>query len=62
MQAAEADRDLARLNLDATRVVSPIDGVISRLIAQPGDAVLGDSFNLATIVSLDPMYRGFLYW
>jgi RND family efflux transporter MFP subunit len=58
LEAAEADRQLAEHNLDATKVVSPIDGVISRVQAGHGD-FSNNSTNLATIVSLDPLYVEF---
>lgn len=38
-QQAVADRDVAKLNLDRTRVVAPVNGVITNFTLQPGDYV-----------------------
>jgi RND family efflux transporter MFP subunit len=38
-QQAIADRDLAKLNLDRTRVVAPANGIITNFDIQPGDYV-----------------------
>jgi RND family efflux transporter MFP subunit len=56
---ARATVEQARIPLDFTRVVSPIDGMIGLPEVTPGNLVVGDrarSTLLATIVSLDPMY------
>jgi RND family efflux transporter MFP subunit len=55
VEVAQADRDLARLNLDSTRVEAPIDGVVSRVMEQPGNSVRADDTLLAVIISLDPL-------
>jgi multidrug efflux system membrane fusion protein len=44
------------LNLDFTKVTSPIDGQVSRYYLTLGNLVSQDSTLLTTIVSLDPMY------
>jgi RND family efflux transporter MFP subunit len=54
--AARAGRELARLNLDFTRVVAPIDGRIGRRLLDPGNLVKADDTILATIVTRDPLY------
>lgn len=36
-QQALANRDQARLNLSRTRIVSPVNGYVTNLLAQPGD-------------------------
>ncbi len=38
-QQAIADRDLAKLNLDRTRIVAPTNGIITNFDLQPGDYV-----------------------
>lgn len=54
-KAAQADRELAELDWQRTRVLAPIDGKISRALVTVGNAVnLGTT--LTTIVSVDPMH------
>lgn len=55
-QAAEAAVQLARLNLEFTRIRAPIDGRISRERVTPGNLISGDQTLLATLVSIDPVY------
>jgi RND family efflux transporter MFP subunit len=38
-QQAIADRDLAQLNLDRSRVIAPVNGIISNFSLRPGDYV-----------------------
>ena len=63
LHVAEANRDLAALNLEYTKVTAPVGGRISRYIVtmgnliQPGDQ--GGGTVLTTIVSVDPMYAYF---
>lgn len=52
----KAARDLARLNLEFTKVRAPITGRIGRGMVDPGNLVQADDTMLTTIVSLDPMY------
>src|SRR5205823_1669096 len=52
----QSARDLARLNLEYTKVLAPISGRISRRMVDPGNMVQADVTPLTTIVSLDPMY------
>lgn len=56
LQAAQAQLDLARINLDYTEIRSPIDGRIGRTAITPGNVVSPSSGALATVVSADPMY------
>ncbi len=56
VQAAEANAEKARLNLQFTDVISPIDGVVSRNLLSVGNLVNADNTLLTTIVSEDPMY------
>jgi RND family efflux transporter MFP subunit len=56
---AKANRDLAQLNLDFTKVCAPLSGRISRRYIDPGNLVKADETALTTIVSLDPIYAYF---
>jgi multidrug efflux system membrane fusion protein len=53
---AKAASDLARLNLEFTKVKAPIAGRLSRRMVDPGNLVKADETALTTIVSLDPMF------
>ena len=48
--------DLYKLNYEFTRVVSPIDGQVSRYYMTKGNLVNQDQTLLTTVVSVDPMY------
>jgi RND family efflux transporter MFP subunit len=54
-----AAKELADLNLSYTRVLSPIDGRISRRMVDPGNLVRADETVLTTIVSMNPIYAYF---
>ncbi len=59
---SEAALSAARLNLDFTRVTSPIDGRVSRAEVTRGNLVTGGINGgtlLTTVVSMDPMYLYF---
>jgi RND family efflux transporter MFP subunit len=56
VKLAIAQRDTAKLNLDWTKVLSPLTGRISRQLIDPGNLVKADDTALTTIVSLDPIY------
>jgi multidrug efflux system membrane fusion protein len=56
VRASEASREIYKLNVDFTKVVSPIDGVIGRYYLTKGNLVNQDQTLLTTVVSLDPMY------
>ena len=56
---ARASRDFAKLNLEFTKVLAPIGGLLSRRMVDPGNMVQADTTPLTTIVSLDPMYLYF---
>jgi RND family efflux transporter MFP subunit len=63
---AAANADTARatlknnqLNLDFTKIVSPIDGRVSRYYVTTGNLVVQDQTLLTTIVSVDPIYAYF---
>jgi membrane fusion protein (multidrug efflux system) len=46
----------AKLNLDYTRVESPISGISSRAVASEGALVSGPGILLTTVTQTDPMY------
>jgi RND family efflux transporter MFP subunit len=55
--AAEANRDLAKLDLDYTRVVAPFKGRIDRRLKDPGNLVGAGEFTLlAQINQIIPLY------
>jgi multidrug efflux system membrane fusion protein len=57
--AAEAARDLAKLDFEFTEIHAAIDGRVSRALVTPGNyvsGVAGFTTLLATIVSVDPIY------
>jgi RND family efflux transporter MFP subunit len=54
IRVARAARDVARLNLEFTKVSAPISGRISQRFVDPGGLVRADETILATIVSQDP--------
>jgi len=58
VKAAEAAVETARLNLDWTRVRSPISGRVSNALVTPGNLVEAGppATLLTTVVSMDPMY------
>jgi membrane fusion protein, multidrug efflux system len=58
VKAAEAAVETARLNLEWTRVRSPISGRVSNALVTPGNLVEAGqpATLLTTVVSLDPMY------
>ena len=53
---AKAVRDIAKLNLEFTKVTAPISGMISERKVVKGNLVKADETMLTTIVSVDPMY------
>ena len=60
--AVEAALRAAELNLEFTRVTSPIDGRVGRAIVTGGNLVSsgpGEATLLTTVVSLDPIYASF---
>jgi membrane fusion protein, multidrug efflux system len=59
VQAAQAQVDLSKINLDYTEIHSPIDGRIGRTSVTEGNVVTPSSGTLTTIVSQDPMYVTF---
>ena len=59
VKAAKASTEVYKLNLDFTKVKSPIDGQVSRYYLTRGNLVNQDQTLLTTVVSLDPMYAYF---
>jgi multidrug efflux system membrane fusion protein len=59
VKSAVAARNMARLNLDYSRVTAPVSGRISRRYVDPGNMVKADETPLTRIVSLDPIYAYF---
>jgi membrane fusion protein (multidrug efflux system) len=55
IQAAEAAVETAQINLNFTRVVSPINGIAGVAKAQVGDLVSATSGTLTTVSTLDPI-------
>lgn len=58
LKAAEANRDLARLNLGYTLVSAPFSGRIDRRQQDPGNLVGSETNNsvLAQLIQIDPIY------
>ena len=59
IKASQAAVEVYKLNLQFTKVTSPIDGMVSRYYYTPGNLVIQDQTLLTTVVSLDPMYAYF---
>lgn len=57
--AAEANLETANLDMTYTKVVAPINGVISNRRIDPGNLAKADDTILATLVSQDPIYAYF---
>ena len=56
---AKASVEQSQINLDYTRILSPIGGKLGRTKITRGNVVSGSSGTLVTIVSQDPMYVTF---
>ncbi len=56
MKAYQGTVDVYKLNVEYTKVTSPIDGQVSRYYLTAGNLVNQDQTLLTTVVSLDPMY------
>lgn len=56
---AKADAEQARLNVEFTRIFSPINGVVGRNLLTVGNLVTQDVTLLTTVVSQDPMFAYF---
>ena len=56
VKAFQKSMEISRLSYEFTRVVSPIDGQISRYYLTLGNLVNQDQTLLTTVMSVDPMY------
>lgn len=56
---ANANVEFSQINLNYTRIASPVDGKLGRTRITPGNVVSPSSGTLVTIVSQDPMYVTF---
>jgi multidrug efflux system membrane fusion protein len=56
LNVAKANLHLAELDLEYTKVASPIDGQVSRYYLTLGNLVTQDQTLLTTVVSVDPMH------
>jgi membrane fusion protein, multidrug efflux system len=54
--ASKANSEMARLNVEFTKIVSPINGVVGRNLLTIGNLVTQDRSLLTTVVSQDPIY------
>jgi RND family efflux transporter MFP subunit len=54
--AAKAQVKQAELNIEFTRITSPIDGRIDRTLITPGNLINADTSLLTTVVTVDPMF------
>lgn len=59
LKAAKATAEVFRLNLEYSKVTSPIAGQVSRFYYTVGNLVSQDQTQLTTVVSVDPMYAYF---
>jgi RND family efflux transporter MFP subunit len=59
VEAAKAQSQQAKLNLDWTKVTAPIGGLLGRTLVTRGNLVTADQTVLTTLVSQDPMYAYF---
>jgi multidrug efflux system membrane fusion protein len=59
VNASLASLEVYKLNLEFTKVTSPIDGRVSRYFLTFGNLVVQDQTLLTTVVSLDPVYAYF---
>ena len=56
VRTAKAQHTQANLNLEFTRIESPIDGRVGLAMQRPGNLLAPGTSMLGTVVSLDPMY------
>jgi membrane fusion protein, multidrug efflux system len=58
-QSAVKNLEIYQLNVDFSKVTSPIDGQVSRYYLTPGNLVNQDQTLMTTVVSLDPIHAYF---
>lgn len=56
IQAANAAIDQAKLDLEFSKITSPLTGRISRNLVSVGDLITASTGKLTTVVSVDPVY------
>ncbi len=56
IKSLEAALDRAQLDLEYTRVVSPIDGYLGRTLVTDGNLIVADTTILSTVVAAAPIY------
>lgn len=56
IQAGNAAIDQAKLDLEFSRITSPVTGRISRNLVSVGDLITSSTGKLTTVVSVDPVY------
>ena len=54
--ALKAAVDRAKLDLDFTDVIAPVNGMVGRTLVSTGNLIKADATELTTVVSTDPMY------
>jgi membrane fusion protein, multidrug efflux system len=59
LKAAQARLTEARLNLEYTRVASPVNGIASRSLRSEGTLVSGSDVLLTTVTQVDPIWVNF---
>jgi RND family efflux transporter MFP subunit len=59
LKAAEAAREVARINLEFTRVTAPFAGTITGPVLSTGDVANSDTTPLATLIAIDPVHVEF---
>jgi membrane fusion protein (multidrug efflux system) len=59
VEAAKASVKTAQLNLDYTRITSPIDGILGRTQIRVGGLISANTSLLTTVYASDPMYVNF---
>ena len=57
--AAKAGAESAKLDLEFTRIIAPVDGIVGRNLLTLGNLVKQDDTLLTTVVSQDPIYAYF---
>lgn len=55
VESAKAAVDKAQLNLDFTKVIAPLDGMVGLAKAQVGDLISAGGTELTTMATIDPM-------
>jgi membrane fusion protein, multidrug efflux system len=60
--SAQAQITQAKLNVEFSNIVSPINGRISEAMLKPGNLVGAGTSLLSTVVSVDPVYVSFEGW